>query len=84
MTTGYVFKAGAQQAISKLADGSNLPPPKLGSWEFVKKIDDINKPGLTAVDAQAIESAGYQIWSAPSGGFLADQDVLADKNVLDE
>jgi hypothetical protein len=82
MTTGYVFEAGSQSAITKEADGSNLPNPKQGKWKFVKKVDDVNKPGLIGFDPVIFASQGYQLWPAPAGGFLAEQDVLSDKNIL--
>ena len=81
MTTGFVFEAGSQKAITKEADGSNLPTPKLGPWKFLKKISDVNKAGLTGFDPAIFERQGYQIWPAP-GGVLAEQDVLGDKNIL--
>ncbi len=83
MTIGYVFEAGSQKAVTKEADGGNLPPPKLGSWSFLKKIDDVTKAGLIGFDLAIFQKQGYQIWP-DRGGILADQNVLADKNLLDE
>jgi hypothetical protein len=82
MTAGYVFEAGSQLAITKEANGSNLPSPTQGSWKFVKKVDDVNKPGRIGFDPAIFAKQGYQIWPAPAGAFLAEQDVLSDKNVL--
>jgi hypothetical protein len=61
MEKGYVFQAGAQQAISNKSDGSNLPPPKVGSWKAVKTVNDVNKPGLIGFDPTAFAKQGYQI-----------------------
>jgi hypothetical protein len=83
MTTGYVFEAGSQKAITNEANGSNLPSPKQGSWKFVKKVDDVNQPGLIGFDPAIFANQGYQLWPVPAGGFLAEQDVLSDKNVLE-
>jgi hypothetical protein len=82
MTIGYVLEAGNQSAITKEANGSNLPSPKQGSWKFVKKVDDVNKAGLIAFDPAVFANQGYQIYPAPAGGFLMEQDILSDKNVL--
>jgi hypothetical protein len=80
--TATLFASGAQQAITNDPGGKNLPAPKLGPWKFVKEIADVNRPGLTGFDPKAFEAQGYQIWPAPAGGILGDQDVLSDKDIL--
>lgn len=82
MTVGYVFASGAQKAITKEQNGSNLPAQKLGTWQFVKKIDDVNKPGLIGFDPRVFNAQGYQIWPDPPGGILADEDILSNKDIL--
>ena len=84
MTAGYVFTAGRQIAISKEADGGNLPAPKVGTWQFSKQVGDVNQPGLIGFDPALFAKQGYQVFGAkPEEGILADQNVLADKNVLE-
>ncbi|MCA1365130.1 hypothetical protein I6F14_33210 [Bradyrhizobium sp. IC3069] len=61
---GYMFKAGAQTAITKEPDGSNLPPPKVGSWERIKEVKDVTVPGLIGFDPETFNKQGYQIWPA--------------------
>ena len=81
MTKGYVFKAGTQTAISKEADGKNLPSPKIGPWQAVRTVDDVNAPGLIGFDPEAFDSQGYQVWGAKPN-LLDDQDVLGNDNIL--
>lgn len=61
---GYVFEAGAQTAISREADGSNLPAPKVGSWQLIKTVADVTIPGLIGFDPETFNKQGYQIWPA--------------------
>lgn len=63
---GYVFKAGAQLAITEVVEGNNLPAPKTGRWTFEKIVEDVNAPGLIGFDPAAFERDGFQIW--PSDG----------------
>jgi hypothetical protein len=81
MTKGYVFKAGRQMAISKESDGSNLPSPKVSSWEPIKTVDDVNQPGLIGFDPEPFAKQGYQVWPS-NGGVLADKDILSNQDIL--
>jgi hypothetical protein len=81
MTTGYVFKAGKQTAISNDPTGSNLPAPKQDAWKLEKTVDDVNKPGLIGFDPVAFEKQGFQI-VGQSGGVLGEENVLDDPNIL--
>jgi len=61
----FVFEANKQKAVSIKEDGSNIPPPKVGSWKYVKTIEDIYAKGLTGLDPEVVARDGYQIWPAP-------------------
>jgi hypothetical protein len=37
---------------------------------------------LIGFDPTAFARKGFQLWPAPAGGLLAEQDVLSDKDVL--
>lgn len=60
MSTGYIFKAGKEQAISNKKDGSNLPPPKNGgTWVFSKERE--RAEDLIATDEEAFAKDGFHI-----------------------
>ncbi|QIG97696.1 MULTISPECIES: hypothetical protein [Bradyrhizobium] len=77
---GYVFKAGAQSAITKEQSGSNLPAPKVGSWAFAKEIRDVTAPGLIGFDPDAFAKQGYQLWPN-TGGIASSHDPLTSKDI---
>ncbi|WP_166298613.1 hypothetical protein [Bradyrhizobium sp. 2S1] len=76
---GYVFKAGAQSAITKEQSGSNLPAPKVGSWAFAKEIRDVTAPGLIGFDLMHLQSRDINFGPIPVA--LLRATILTSKDI---